>query len=233
SIKGDVAQAARECEVTFANTTKGIQRIFDITNGKEIRVMSGTMEVFRGIVFAFGRNSEGRDSLLAKDGNEYLVKNTVNVKFLEKTATQIIKTLCGNYGIKVGKLANTTHSIPRFIMRDKTIYDVFITALTMTQKVTGKRYMIHSVGGALTLEEVKPAKEWLRYEAGKNLISASYSESIEDTFTQVRYTGGDENSPASIVVKKNTDKYGIMQHVEHNADANQSALPGLANALLA
>ncbi|WP_342537364.1 NlpC/P60 family protein [Sporosarcina sp. FSL K6-3508] len=233
SIKGDVAQAARECSVTFANTTKGIQRIFDIVNGKEIRVLSGEMEVFRGTVRSFERHSDGRDSLIAKDGNEYLIKNTVNVKFIEKTATHIIKTLCGNYGLAIGKLSDTKHKIPRFIMRGKTIYDVFITALTMTQKVTGKRYMLHNVKGKLTLEEVKPAKEWLRYEAGKNLISASYSESIDDTRTQVLYTGGDEKSPYKVVVKKDTDKYGIMQHVEHNSDANQSALPGLANALLA
>lgn len=233
SIKGDVAQAARECSINFTNTTKGIQSIFDIVNGQQIRIMSGEMEVFRGTVFSFDHNSDGRDSLIAKDGNEYLVKNTVNVKFIEKTATQIIKTLCGNYGIQVGTIADTKHKIPRFIVRGKTIYDVFITALTMTQKVTGKRYMLHNVKGKLTLVLVQPAQEWLRYEQGKNLISASYSESIEDTRTKVVYTGGDEASPFRKTVQKDTDKYGVMQHVEHNSDANQSALPELANALLA
>lgn len=233
SIKGDVAQASRECTVNFTNTTKGIQRIFDIMNGKEIRIKSGDMELFRGTVFSFERHSDGRDGLVAKDGNEYLVKNTVNVKFIEKTATQIIKTLCGNYGIQMGKIADTQHKIPRFIIRGKTIYDVFITALTMTQKVTGKRYMLHSVKGKLTLDAVVPAQEWLRYESGKNLISASYSESIEDTRTKVVYTGGDEAMPFRKTVQKDTDKYGVMQHIEHNSDANQSALNGLANALLA
>ena len=233
SLKGDVAQAARECSINFTNTTKGIQRIFDIVNGQEVRIMSGEMEVFRGTIRSFEQHSDGRDSLIAKDGNEYLVKNTTTVKFIEKTATEIIKTLCGNYGIQVGKIVDTKHRIPRYRMKEKTIYDIFITALTMTQKVTGKRYMLHNIKGKLTLDEVKPAQEWLRYESGKNLISASYSESIEDTRTQILYTGGDEKSPYKVVVKKNTDKYGIMQHVEHNSDANQSALPGLANALLA
>ena len=233
TVGGDVARAHRECTVKFTNTTKGLQRIFDVEVGKEVRIMIGKSELFRGVIFKVERDARGRDSLTAYDTSIYLAKNSVNVKFVDKTASQIIKELCARFGIPIGPVADTAHVIPRLIMRGKTLYDVFITALTMTQKVTGKRFMLANVKGKLLLNEVRPAKEWMRFEGGKNLIDASYTESIEDTRTQVEYTGGDENEPFKKTVKKNADKYGIMQHTEHNTDANQSALPALANALIA
>lgn len=232
SVQGDVARAYRECTVNLTNTVDGRKRLINIQNGKEVRILVGNEETFRGIIFTNGQNSDGDESIVVKDYNVYLTLNTVRVKYVDKTATHIIRDLCKKFGIPLGNIANTGHQIPRLIMRGKTIYDVFITALTMTQKVTGKRYMLRSNKGKLDLVEVRSAKVWLRYESGRNLIDASYSESIEDVRTQVEYTGGDENAPVKTVVKKDTDKYGIMQHTEHNADANASALPGLAKALL-
>lgn len=232
SIQGDVAKAYRECTVGLTNTLDNLKRVVNIQNGKEVRILVGAKEIFRGIVFTNGRDSSGSESLTVHDYNVYLTKNTVRVKYVDKTATHIIKDLSKKFGIQVGNLANTKHQIPRFIMRGKTLYDVFITALTMTQKVTGKRYMLRSRKGKLELIEVRSASVWLRYEAGHNLISASYSESIEDVRTQIEYTGGDDNAPVKTVVKKDTAKYGIMQHTEHNSDANASALTPLAKSLL-
>lgn len=247
-IGGDVARANRECTFDFTNTANGRHRIFDVENGKEIRVIVGKVEVFRGIIFQHGRSSSGAESITAYDTNVYLTKNNVTVKYEDQTASYIITDLCTKFGVKLGNIAETDVKIPRFIMRNKSIYDVFITALTMTQKVSGKRYMLRNRESKLVLELVRPAKVWLRYEAGKNLIDATWSESIEDVKTQVEYSGGDgegsddeefegieadeEADVFTVVEKKDTEKYGVMQHIEHNPDADEASIPELAKALL-
>lgn len=232
SIAGDVAKASRSCAINFSNTTKGVTRIFDIVNGKEIRILVGNDEVFRGIIFSFTRESNGRDSLVAHDSNEYLPKNSMNVKYVGATASGILTDICGKLGVPIGKIDNTGYSIPRYIMRQKSAYDIIVTALTLTRKATGKRYMLGNDKGKVTLREVVPAKEWLRYEAGKNLIDATFTESIEDVKTKVEYTGGDELSGYGTTASSGTSKYGVMQHTEHNGDATAAALPGLAAALV-
>lgn len=232
SISGDVARAYRECSFDFTNTADGRKRIFDVENGKEVRVIVGKVEVFRGLIFSHERRADGFESLSAYDTNVYLTKNNVSVKYVDKTASQIIRDLSVKYGVNVGNIADTVVKIPRFIMRGKSIYDVFITALTMTQQVSGKRYMLVNRASKLELILVRTASVWLRYESGKNLIDATWTESIEDVKTQIEYSGGDENNPVTFVAKKDTAKYGVMQHYEHNSDAVQSSLPGLAQALL-
>lgn len=232
SIVGDVARAYRECSFIFTNTEDGRRRIFDVENGKEIRVIVGKVEVFRGLIFQHERSAAGSESLVAYDTNVYLTKNNVFIKYTDTTASHIIRDLCAKYGVKIGNIAETGVKIPRFIMRDKSLYDVFITALTMTQKVSGERYMLRNRESKLELEHVRPAKVWLRYESGKNLIDASWSESIENVKTQIEYSGGDEDDPVTYVEKKDTEKYGVMQHFEQDSDADEATLPGLAKALL-
>lgn len=234
-MSGDTAQAYRTCQVDLNNTRDGRHYAVPFKNGGEVRVLYFGREVFRGILFERGINTDGSQSLTAHDYNVYLTKNSDTVRFIKKSATQIIAELCGKFGIKVGKLANTKHVIPKLILRGKTIYEIIVTALTMTQKATGKRYRLRSIAGKLELVEVVEQIKRLVLENGRNIMGASFSESIEDVRTKVKMTGGDENKPVTVEVSSPRAKdFGIMQHYEHNSDVKTVAkLKPLANALLA
>src|SRR5690606_19265406 len=117
-----------------------------------------------------------------------LTKNSDTVRFIKKTATQIVSELCGKFGIATGKLANTAHVIPKLIIRGKTLYEIIVTALTVTQKATGKRYRLRNVSGKLELVEVTEQVKRLVIENGRNIIDASFSESIDDVRTKVKLT---------------------------------------------
>lgn len=234
-ISGDTAQAYRSCSLSLNNTKDGRKSAIPFKNGGEVRVHYGKVEFFRGIIFETSIDSTGAQSLNAYDSNVYMTKNSDTVRFIGKTATQIITTLCGKYGIKTGALANTRHVIPRFIVRGKTVYEIAVTALTETQKATGKRYRFRNVAGSLELVEVTAQVKRLSVENKRNILDASFSESIEDVKTRVKLTGGDEDKPVTVEVSApNAKDYGIMQHYEHNSDAKTAkALKPLADQLLA
>ncbi|MBU5211077.1 hypothetical protein [Heyndrickxia oleronia] len=234
-ISGDTAQAFRSCSISLNNTSDGRKYAIPFKNGGEVRVHYGNTEIFRGILFATSIDSTGAQSLTAHDPNVYLTKNSDTVRFVGKTATQILSTLCGKYGIAVGSLANTRHVIPRFIVRGKTLYDIVVTALTETQKATGKRYRFRNVAGKLELVEVTTQVKRLVLENKRNIIDASFSESIEDVKTRVKLTGGDEEKPVTFEVSSpSTSQYGVMQHYEHKSDVKSAKeLKPLADALLA
>ncbi|WP_102271310.1 XkdQ/YqbQ family protein [Cytobacillus massiliigabonensis] len=234
-VSGDTAQAFRSCSISLNNTRDGRKYSILFKNGGEIRVHYGSVEIFRGILFGTSIDSTGAQSLMAHDPNVYLTKNSDTVRFTGKTATQILSTLCGKYGIQTGALANTRHVIPRFIVRGKTLYDIVVTALTETQKATGKRYRFRNMAGKLELVEVTAQTKRLVLENKRNIIDASFSESIDEVKTRVKLTGGDENKPVTFEVSSpSTSKYGIMQHYEHKSDVKSAKeLKPLADALLA
>lgn len=235
TLSGDTAQAYRTCNVDLNNTRDGRHYAIPIKNGAELRVQYLGRELFRGVIFDTSINIAGSQAIKAYDFNVYLTKNSDTVRFVGKTATQIIATLCAKFGIKTGALANTRHVIPRFIVRGKTVYDIAITALTETQKATGKRYRFRNIDGRLELIEVTTQVKILILENGRNIMDASFAESIEDVRTRVKMTGGDEEKPVTVEVNSpSASKYGIMQHYEHNSDVKTAAkLMPLANALLA
>jgi murein DD-endopeptidase MepM/ murein hydrolase activator NlpD len=235
TISGDIKQAGRRCEITFNNTVNGKTRAVGVSVGMEARVYYDNSEVFRGILFNDVIDNTGKHSLTCYDYNYYLTKNTDSLTFKNMTASQIVRFICRKYNIPIGGIADTKYVFKRLIFRNKTLYEIIITALTETEKKTGKKYGLFSIAGKLYLREFKSQVTKLVIENGHNILSARYEESIEDTRTQVRVTGGSEDKPVSVTVR-NKDaiaKYGIMQHYEHHDDIKDKAkLAELANKLL-
>jgi murein DD-endopeptidase MepM/ murein hydrolase activator NlpD len=236
TISGDIKQAGRRCEIVFHNTANGKHRLVGIGVGMEVRVYYTNDEIFRGILFRDSIEHDGEHSLTCYDYNYYLTQNTDSLTFTKVTASQIVRFICRKYDIPMGGIADTKYVFPRLIFRNKTLYEIIITALTETEKKTGKKYGLFSIAGKLYLREFKSQVTRLVIENKRNLLSARYEESIEETRTQVRVTGGSENNPVSVTVsnKAAIDKYGLMQHYEHYDDVKDKAkLTELANKLLA
>lgn len=234
---GDIKQAYRKLEIDISNTLDGDKIAFIIDQGRNLRFIYDNKELFTGIVFGTDIDINGQMSITAYDENIYLVKNIDTKIFRKMTASAIIQNLCSEFGIPVGAIIDTEFVIPKLILRDKTLYDMMIIALTETEKHTGKRFILFSKGGKLYLaERWKQVIQWV-LENGVNIIDANYSQSIEDLKTQVKVLGGDTKKKPLIATVKNDaliQKFGIMQHLENaDADATQSQINQLANQLLA
>jgi hypothetical protein len=233
---GDVMQACRTLNVSLTNTLDGRKRLFTFEKGAEIRLYNASTELFRGVIFADEISSDGKHLITAYDENVYLTKVIDTRKFVKAKASDIVRRLCSDFGIPVGSIADTGYVIPKLILRDKTLYDMIITALTETKKHTGRRFILLNKGGKLVLQERKAQVTQFIIENGVNIISARYSQSIEDTKTQVKVIGGDSDKNPIVVTVKNDaliKKFGVMQHLE-NADSKltKSQIEQLARQLL-
>lgn len=229
---GDVMQAYRTLDISVLNTIDGNTPEVAFELGKPLRFYSEDVELFRGFIFRTGIDHTGMTSLTAYDENVYLTKNMDTRKFVKLTATQIVKLLCADFGIAVGKIADTGYVIPKLILRDMTLWDMITTALTLTYKQTGKRFFVYADKGALNLVERKARRAAYVIESPTNLFGANYSQSVEELRNQVRVDGGDpDKNPLTTTVKDKAsgDRFGIMQHIEDGGtDATAAQIKQLA-----
>lgn len=233
---GDVMQASRKLSLSLIYTLDNKTKPYTIEMGKAISFYENSVLLFHGVVFATDVNQNGDLTLTAYDENIYLNKNEETRKFTNKTASQIIKELCKDFEIPVGTIVDTEYIIPKFIVRDKTLWDTFITALSITQDHKGHKFLLYSWQGKLNLVFRKEqAVKWV-IENRVNLLDASYSQTIEETRTKVKLINSSKTN-ASTTVTTNTaiaNKLGIMQHVETvDGEMTPSQMKQMAEELLA
>lgn len=233
---GDITLPHRTLSLTVRNTLNGVDRAIPFELGSELRMNSGDgTELFRGVIFKTRITETGETEITAYDENVYLTKSTDTKRFASMTAAAIVRELCRDFGIATGSIAETGYVIPKLILRDQTLWEIIVTALTETRKQNGRRFFVYADGGRLNLVERKgKVAEWL-LEDGANITSAAYSQSIEDMRTQVKVVGGDDKKPVIATLKNDAliAKYGIMQHLENaDSDLKASQLEQLARQLL-
>lgn len=238
SIKwtGDIKQASRKLVIELANTENRRDRLIQVEKGHELRLSVEGKETFRGVIFADSIDAAGQMSVTAYDENIYLTKNKDTKIFRNQTASAIVKRLCGEFGIAAGRIEDTGFVIPKLIFREKTLFEMMITALTVSENQNGKRFFITSKEGKLLLLPRKEQTvEWI-IENGVNIIEASYSQSIEELRSQVKVIGGDSNKKAQSVSLKDQQlikRFGVMQHVEKpDQQMSKSQMEQLAKQLL-
>ncbi|WP_438823137.1 XkdQ/YqbQ family protein [Peribacillus butanolivorans] len=231
---GETTQASRSCEVSMSNTTNGTTKAVNVEVGKDIRLYKDSTEIFRGVIFNTEIASDGSFSFTAYDYNYYLTKNTDSLKFVKKTASEIISSICKKFEIPYGNVDNTGYVIPKLILRNKSIYDMITIALTETRKKTGRVFLLGNEGGKLVLHERKSQVKRVTIQDGSNLLSANYSESIEDLRNSVRITGksGEESKGVTVSDSASIKKYGLMREKEHESEKSDAQLKPIANALL-
>lgn len=233
---GDIAEASRTCEIALVNTLDGSNPYLKLEEGRTIHCSKNGTIFFRGTIFSTTINSKGEMTLTCRDANHYLTKNTDTLKFTNQTASQVITSICKQYGIPYGKIADTKYKIPRLLYRNKSLYDMCVIALTETRKKTGGKFIVtNDADGKLNLTERKNQVVRLIISEGNNLITSSLTQSIEDMRNSIRITGKDGEDSKGITVSGSTSiqNYGLMRQKEHEADKTNAELKPIANALLA
>jgi len=107
---------------------------------------------FQGYVFKKQRNKNGQINVTCYDQLRYF-KNKFSYVFTNKTATEIIKSLCDDFKLNVGELDDTKSPIPSITEENKEAWDVVLKALNETLTNTGKMYNIMDVQGKVTLKD--------------------------------------------------------------------------------
>lgn len=188
--------------------------------------------VFVGYVFTKKRDKEHRIEVTCYDQIRYL-KNKYTYVFERKTATQIIQSLCADFGLKVGQMDNTNYVIPAIAEENKAAIDIILTVLEETLANTGNMFILYDDGGTLQLKNcanmVSPTL--VMENTAENF---DYSSSIDDeTYNSVVLYYKGENESIQIFTASNPNtigQWGLLRYFEEVK--NPSIGQNKANSLL-
>lgn len=229
---GDIRQVSRKLEVSLAFGRDYYLPKYEAPLGSLLVLQSDYGELIRGVIFDRRKDTGGGYSLVAYDHLIYLLKSKGTYIFRGMTATAIIQKLCGEFGITQGEIVDTGIPLEKLILREQTIFDMCIIALTETTKRNGKKYVMRMKEGALqVVEKAAQTVRWLITE-GQNLVSAEYGENINDMKNRILIIGDKDKVLAQVEDTDLIKQYGILQEMKREGNIKTGEAQTMAANLL-
>lgn len=177
--------------------------------------------VFQGNVYRVERDTNSSlITVTCYDNLFILSKSKTTKKYTDMTAEDITRSVCAEFGIKVGKLAETGYKFT-YIMTEKTGYQIIMTAYTEASKKTGKKY--HPIMNVDALDVVEKGTLIEGYTASQytNEENSVYRESIENMVNRVMVTDEQGNFLRYESNDEWIEKYSMIQAV-YKSSANKN-----------
>lgn len=229
---GEIRQAARKLEVKLAFGRDHYLPRQNIEIGSLLILKNGNKEIIRGIIFEAAKDSDGGYSIKAYDHLIYLLKNNGTYLFRNMRADEIIRKLCADFGIPAGTIPNTKEKLEKLLLRDMNIYDMCLIALTETTKRNGRKFFMRMQEGKLhVVEKGAQSLQWAIRE-GSNLISASYSENINETRNRVVIVGDKDQVLAKVEDRTLINQFGLLQELRREESIKTGEAQIIAKNLL-
>lgn len=183
---GDYSQAARKLDLTIAvSYTDKLLPSITIEAGNVIQAYENDTLFFTGFVFTKEKSHKSNEmSVTAFDGAIYLLKNEGAYNFKGMTAEQITKTVCKDFGIETGQVADTNIK-QSFVSIGEPLYNIIIKAYTKAAEQNGKKYIALMMKGKLSIVERGTLAADYVLQNDVNIINSTYSESIENMVNTV------------------------------------------------
>ena len=194
----------------------------DLSPGNAVSLFQDEMPVFSGLIVSRDR-ATGSSTITANcyDKGFYLLKNQGIYQFAAQTPAAITRRICADFGITVGELAESSIAITRNFI-GVSLYKIIMTAYTLAAQQDGKAYQIRFSGDKLCVVEIKENDQTLVLEGGVNLQSASASDSIENTVTQVVVYNSDNQVVKTVQNDELIPLYGVIQNAIRQSDGEDA-----------
>lgn len=180
-------------------------------------------ELFRGLIMSTGQSDTKKMTFTAYDNAVYLANNDDSFSFKNKRASDIFTHCMTRIGATVGTVDDTGYVIPELIKPKTKIYDVLLDSLSTTYKNTGIRHYIFSDKGVISLKRrIENTIQWV-IEPGANLITYSYTNSIQDIKTRFRLLSKEGKVIAERTNADLESKIGIFGAVDELPEKYNSA----------
>ncbi|MDR6883798.1 hypothetical protein [Bacillus sp. 3255] len=197
---------AASVEFTFIDGGVYQDIVFQCNTGDVVRVTLDDKPVFYGYVFTVDSGRDEAVKVTAYDQVRYLMGSDTYV-FKNTSATDIIKKIASDTGLKCGTLADTSYKIPRTVEDGSKLLDIIVNALSDTTRSTGHSYVFFDNFGELTLTDIKDWK--IDLSIGDLSLAYDYklSRSIDsDTYNRIKIVQdikSDEKGQTSKVIGRN------------------------------
>lgn len=134
--------------------------------------------MFVGYVFKKSRDKKHHIEVTCYDQLRYL-KNKYSWVFTNKTAGDIVRSICDDYGLQANNIGANDYKIPSLAKENAEAFDVIITALEETLANTGQMFVLSDNNGVITLQNVLNMKKSILIDA-ETAENFEYSSSIDD-----------------------------------------------------
>lgn len=198
-------------------------KIINFQEGNPVKFKVNGVNIFYGYIFKKSRKDNVSIDVTAYDQLRYL-KNKDSYIYENKTYDQLLKMICEDYSLKLGKVASTGYSIPQRV-DDGTLFDILGNASDLTLARTGKLYILYDDFGSVTLKSVEDMILDV-YIDETQLQDFDYETSIDsDVYNRVKLAkDNEETGEREFYVfngTQNQEKWGILQYYE---ELNTSAI---------
>lgn len=238
-ISWKTARSGKPSTLELTLVDSGIYQLpkFGISNGDIIQFSKDNVDVFYGFVFSIDTGSDQEIKLTAYDQIRYLLGNGSYV-LQDVTASDVIKKITTDYGLKTGVLEETEYRIPSLIEDDKKLLDIIMGAIGSELQFKGRLMAFYDDFGKLTLRKPDSMLLNLVLGAGHYLYDYSLKKSIDDDTYNTIFLYKDNEASGKrdfypVSDKDNVKRWGIL-HLYQKADdkANAAQIQEKANNLL-
>jgi hypothetical protein len=224
---GDTKQAARKLKFTFLQDDRDPNLpVIKLYNG--YTVAFGDAEgnvVFRGNIYNLERDrAKSQVKVVAYDNLFVLNKSKTTRKFKDALPEDIVKSICGEMGVKTGKIARTGIAVS-FIANNKSGYQIIQGAYYEAHKKNEKIYQQIMSGDELNVIE-KGEKCGVVADASENMTDSIYKESIENLINTVQIVDEQGNGGEIISDSESISKYSMFRAIykqQQDKDAQTEA----------
>lgn len=188
----------------------------EFTEGDPVCFYYDNKPVFIGFVFKKKCDREHIIEVTCYDQTRYL-KNKYTYLFENKTATQIVKSLCADFGLAIGSMDNTSYVIPAVAEENKAAIDIILDVLEETLTNTGNMFVLYDDAGKLQLKNCANmvSSTLIMEDTAENF---DYSSSIDDeTYNSIvlYYKADDERIQLFTASSNSTiSQWGLLRYFE-------------------
>lgn len=214
SVTWETSRSGQPGKLTFSMMA---DHVLKVEEGNAIRMDLEGKPLFFGFIFERSWGKDGEIKVTAYDQLRYL-KNKGSYSYTNTSPEDVIRMIAGDYHLNLGELEETGYIIKSRTEKDKSLFDIILTALDLAMLGTRKLFVLYDDAGKLTLRNMENMKLDLLI-CDKTAEDYSFSISIDsNTYNQILlyYDNEETNMREKYFVKhsENIQKWGILQKEE-------------------
>ena len=224
-VQWETARLGEPGKLTF---TVVKDSIISFEEGNEVNLFVDGKRLFFGYVFSKSRNKDHHIKVVAYDQLRYFKNKDIYI-YTNKTASELLKMVAGDFGLKVGSIENTRYKIEKRVEDGQTLFDIVQNALDLTLASTDQLFVLYDDAGKITLKNIQNMKleTVIDQETAEDF---DYTSSIDgETYNYIKlvYESDKEGKrlvPAIAKDQEHVNQWGVLQYYEKvSAETNLQA----------
>lgn len=189
-----------------------------IDEGNAVELSVNDNKIYKGFVFQKQRNKDQIISIKCYDQLRYL-QNKQSYTFVDKKASDIIKSIASDFGLITGYIQDTSYVLPPLNMDNQRLLDIIMKALDLTSYNNKELYILYDDVGKLFLRKMKDMYTTYLFTSDTNIINFNYTTTINNNvYNQVKlYKDNEKTGKREIYLARdnaNIGNWGVLQYYE-------------------